>query len=141
MDQRINFGIGTVRASAGPEAVSVGNRGNSRPRPFLTHWSTNIYPWHWHKGGLGNNTSCATNIIKKWSIWRPRPLCASAKDIYWLTIGLGGSRPTITSVSDRDGLWPCTGSDCTYPKIYFLQTFYLPTRFAILGPPTLSKMY
>ena len=69
------------------------------------------------------------------------PLCASAKDIYWLTIGLGGSRPTITSVSDRDGLWPCTGSDCTYPKIYFLQTFYLPTRFAILGPPTLSKMY
>ena len=42
---------------------------------------------------------------------------------YRLTIGLGGSGPTITSVSDRGGLWPCTGSDCTYPEVYFLINF------------------
>ena len=61
---------------------------------------------------------CGTRVLL------PRPLCASAKDIYWLSIGLGGSRPTITSVSDRGGLWPCTGSDCTYPKVCFLISLF-----------------
>ena len=43
---------------------------------------------------------------------------------YRLTIGLGGSGPTITSVSDRGGLWPYTGSDCTHPKAYSLINLY-----------------
>ena len=42
---------------------------NSRPRPFLTNWSTNIYPWYWHKKRsrpqkrpfLDNN--CGTRVL------------------------------------------------------------------------------
>ena len=54
---------------------------------------------------------------------RPPPFVPTLCQEYRLTIGLGGSGPTITSVSDRGGLWPYTGSDCTHPKDHFLSNF------------------
>ena len=59
-------------------------------------------------------------VAHKGTITQTPPFVPTLCQEYQLTIGLGGSGPTITSVSDRGGLWPCTGSDCTYPQMYFL---------------------
>ena len=51
VEQIINFGTETVQARAGPEAASVGNRGNSRPRPPLcTNSVPRISVDHWVRG-------------------------------------------------------------------------------------------
>ena len=63
-------------------------------------------------------------VAHKGTITQTPPFVPTLCQEYQLTIGLGGSGPTITSVSDRGGLWPCIGSECLYPKVDFLINLF-----------------
>ena len=100
--------------------------GPDPPNPMV-----NWYSWHkvGAKGGSGpaerlNAYFSMKLVAHKGTITQTPPFVPTLCQEYQLTIGLGGSGPTITSVSDRGGLWPCTGSDSTYPRVCFLISLF-----------------
>ena len=106
---------------------------NSRPRPFLTQWSANIYPWQWHKKGLGLQIDHVLMIFVAHGYYYLDLLCQCQGYIlvdHWVRKGLGLLLPRFLTEAASG---PTRARTVPIPKFILWSTCIL-IRFAKYNP-------